>query len=543
MARYEARKLPVEVSPVLIMAYCSLTRGDNLRYESYESYQESFASTLREEKTWEEQKQRQLGISEKQLEPHIARNITHLLFKNPRMTVLEANRQYLQSITRNKLDLASIEELRSSEASFTERIYAWLRSIQIPFTTKPSIFIPGTVVAKALQRFRDSPDFFVAPDIPREKLNNATNELSLDSFDPVVAMIDCTFWGSAKDCIVFGSRAVYFQNLDKFGFLPYSDFPDRTFVCSSDNSVSLGRSLSLSTTGSKVTAAQVVMMLEELKKEAIEREGSEQTKVGISALAGMQSLKAMLLDEVIAPLREPDKFRQYGITIPNGILMYGPPGCGKTFVAQRLAAELNYNFFEISPASVGSPYIHESTLKIQQLFANAAESAPALMFIDEFEGLVPARAGLGGLQQHKAEEVNEWLVQIGSCAERRILFVAATNEPWSIDAAIQRSGRLDKKIYIGPPDIDAIAEMLLFHLKGRLATPNIDVAGFASEIGGAGYSASDLKLMVDEAAKLAMRSDSPISHEHLVKSALEKVSPSISIEVQNSYQSFAGRGA
>jgi transitional endoplasmic reticulum ATPase len=149
------------------------------------------------------------------------------------------------------------------------------------------------------------------------------------------------------------------------------------------------------------------------------------------------------------------------------VLLYGPPGCGKTFIARRLAKELNYNFTEVSPAAVASPYIHDTVLKISNMFQDAARNAPALIFVDEFEGLVPARSDLGVGEQYKAEEVNEWLVQLSSCAERRILFVAATNEPWKIDQAVQRTGRLDKKIYVGPPDREAIIEILNHHLAVR----------------------------------------------------------------------------
>jgi transitional endoplasmic reticulum ATPase len=280
--------------------------------------------------------------------------------------------------------------------------------------------------------------------------------------------------------------------------------------------------------------------LDAIKKEVIARQGIRRNG-GITELAGMQELKKILLEDVIEPLRNPEKFKRYGISIPNGILMYGPPGCGKTFVAQRLAEDLDYNFYEVSPSEVGSPYVHDTCLKIRKLFDDATASAPALIFVDEFEGLVPARGSLGGLQQHKAEEVNEWLVQIGSCSDRRILFVAATNEPWSIDPAVKRSGRLDKKIYVGPPDRKAIEQMLTFHLKERLTTPNIDVIGFATEISDLGYSASDLKLIVDEAARIAIRSDVPISHEHLAMAAADRVPPSITDASQAAYLDFAGQ--
>jgi transitional endoplasmic reticulum ATPase len=134
--------------------------------------------------------------------------------------------------------------------------------------------------------------------------------------------------------------------------------------------------------------------------------------------------------------------------------------------------------------------------------------------------------------------VNEWLVQIGICTQRKILFVVATNKPWAIDDAVRRSGRLDKKIYVGPPDRTALEEILLHHLDGRPFTSRTEVSKFAESIAGKGYSASDVKLLVDEAAKLAMREGREISAGHLNTAAIDKVPPSISRETEENYLSF-----
>jgi len=209
---------------------------------------------------------------------------------------------------------------------------------------------------------------------------------------------------------------------------------------------------------------------------------------GMAKVAGMRELKDLLQREVIKPLRDPEPFRKYGLTVPNGILLYGPPGCGKTYIARQLAEELNQYFVEIIPSEVASPYVHQSVLRIRELFDTAAEHAPSVVFIDEFEALVPSRAGLGGHQQYKSEEVNEFLAHLNSCAAKQIFVIAATNEPQKIDAAILRTGRLDKLIYVGPPDFDARAEMLRLHLAGRPAADSLDVNGLAQTL--EGYSAS-----------------------------------------------------
>jgi transitional endoplasmic reticulum ATPase len=254
----------------------------------------------------------------------------------------------------------------------------------------------------------------------------------------------------------------------------------------------------------------------------------------------MHELKKLLYEEVVSALRDPDDLKAYGLTIPNGILLFGPPGCGKTYISRQLAEEMNYFFKEVFPSEIGSTFIHETTLKIREVFDYAYQQAPAVIFVDEFESMVPARRNLGAHQQHTAEEVSEFLKQLEASAERKILLIAATNEPWKIDPAVQRTGRLDKKIYVGPPDKNARAEMLRFHLFGRRQEDHIDTEALADGL--AGYSASDLKLLVDEAARLARRARLPISEAHLRAAAQERVPPSVGPADEQKYLSFGQRG-
>jgi transitional endoplasmic reticulum ATPase len=260
---------------------------------------------------------------------------------------------------------------------------------------------------------------------------------------------------------------------------------------------------------------------------------------GLSKVAGMRQLKALLWRNVIRPLRNPAPFQRYRLTIPNGILLYGPPGCGKTYIARQLAEELGFKFFEVIPSEVGSPYIHDTTLRIRDIFKRAADQAPSVLFVDEFEALVPSRADLGGHQQYKSEEVNEFLAHLSGCAEKQILVMAATNEPQKIDIAILRTGRLDIHAYVGPPDAEARAEMLSLHLGGRPAEPDIDITAIATGLDG--YSASDIKFLVDEAAREALEHGVPISTT-LIDEAKRRVPASVTKDEQERFQSFGQRG-
>jgi AAA+ superfamily predicted ATPase len=266
---------------------------------------------------------------------------------------------------------------------------------------------------------------------------------------------------------------------------------------------------------------------------------SSATGQGLDKVAGMHALKELLRREVVDPVRNPEPYLRYGLSIPNGILLYGPPGCGKTYIARQLAEELGHYFVEIIPSVVIGMYIGHTVNRIRDMFDTAAEQAPAVVFIDEFEALVPSRAELGGHQQHKAEEVNEFLAHLNSCSEKKIFVIAATNQPQKIDPAVLRTGRLDKLIYVGPPDEEARREMLALHLEGRPVAAAFDVRALAEAL--EGYSASDIRFLVDEAARDALKRRQDITSESF-RSAMVGIQPSVTSEIETQYQSIEQRG-
>jgi transitional endoplasmic reticulum ATPase len=257
---------------------------------------------------------------------------------------------------------------------------------------------------------------------------------------------------------------------------------------------------------------------------------------GFDSVGGMKKLKLLLINDVIEPLINPEKYKKFKLSIPNGILLYGPPGCGKTFIVQKLAEELNYNFIELRPSLVATSYVHGAVNNIAKVFEMAKLQSPSIVFIDEIEGLVPKREDLSSNADIKKEEINEFLIQLNNAGQNKILVVGATNRPHMIDSAILRSGRMDKIIYMPPPDFEARTEMFKIFLSGRPYVKNINFEKLSKMTGN--YVGSDLELIVTESARMAVVEDKEMINEKMLEKAIRKFSPSISIEDIKYYDKF-----
>lgn len=254
---------------------------------------------------------------------------------------------------------------------------------------------------------------------------------------------------------------------------------------------------------------------------------------GLSGIAGMEDLKKEIMKKIILPLRESAKYHENGVNMPNGILFYGPAGCGKTYIAKHIAFELNMNYAIVAPSDLASTVWGGPQQMIAALFAEARLKAPCLLFLDEFEMLVPNRHLGASSTLSKMEEVDQMLNELNNCGERGVFVIAATNMPQMIDPAILRSGRLSDKIYIGLPDFETRKAVLLSNMIGRCIGSDIDVSRLASMTDG--LITSDLVEIVNSVKKEAVYNNETVGEEMLEK-AIRSWKPSVDEKAMNAYK-------
>ena len=222
----------------------------------------------------------------------------------------------------------------------------------------------------------------------------------------------------------------------------------------------------------------------------------------------MQELKDLVKAEVIDAINQREEYERYGVTIPNGMLLYGPPGCGKTFFAKQLAAEVGFNFMVKKPSDLQSRWVNATQENIAAMFKEAEENAPTIIFLDEMNELTPNRDN-GNVHQMHLSAVNELLANMDRLGEKGIFVIGATNYPHLMDPAILRSGRLDKKFYVAPPDFEARKAMFEMLLKKRPYDFGLDYDKLAKLT--ENYVFSDLTLIINDASRKALMAKSKIT--------------------------------
>ena len=254
----------------------------------------------------------------------------------------------------------------------------------------------------------------------------------------------------------------------------------------------------------------------------------------------LEEAKQELKEAVEWPLKNPQAFKRMGIDPPKGILLYGPPGCGKTLLARAVATESEANFITIKGPEVFSKWVGESEKAIREVFRKARMSAPAIIFFDEIDSLVPRR-GLGYADSGVTERViSQLLTEMdGIITLENVVVIAATNRPDIVDPAILRPGRFDRLIYVPEPDEEGRYQIFKIHTKKMPLAKDVDLKYLARMT--RGYSGADIKALCREAAMIALRRDMSAKEVTLedFKEAMKKIPPSISSDMEKWYKGFA----
>lgn len=268
----------------------------------------------------------------------------------------------------------------------------------------------------------------------------------------------------------------------------------------------------------EVSAAPISMTKTSDTSKSSEKRGN-----GFADVAGMDDIKSLMQKKIINVLKDPERAKRYELQIPNGMLLYGPPGCGKSFIAEKFAEEAGYNFMFVKSSDLASVYIHGTQEKIGQLFQEAREKAPTIINFDEFDALVPDRSKTNHVGH--SGEVNEFLSQMNNCGQDGVFVIASTNRPDLIDPAVKRTGRLDIKIYIPVPDCAAREGLFRIKLKNKPCEEGIDYAKLASLT--KNFVASDIAYVVNDATQRAFDDNVDIS-QNLLEVVISENIPSVS---------------
>mgnify|MGYP002987233924 CR=1 FL=1 len=247
------------------------------------------------------------------------------------------------------------------------------------------------------------------------------------------------------------------------------------------------------------------------------------TGIKFSDVAGEDEAKD-LLTEIVDYLHNPQKYTEIGASMPKGALLVGPPGTGKTLLAKAVAGEAEVPFFSISGSEFVEMFVGMGAAKVRDLFKQANEKAPCIVFIDEIDTIGKKRDGAGftGGNDEREQTLNQLLTEMdGFDGSKGVVILAATNRPDSLDPALLRPGRFDRKVMVGRPDVQGREEILKVHAKGKPLSEDIDLGQIARTT--AGFTGADLENLLNEAAILAAKDERVYLKQADVQKAFVKV--------------------
>jgi len=250
----------------------------------------------------------------------------------------------------------------------------------------------------------------------------------------------------------------------------------------------------------------------------------ESTKVGFDDVAGVQEAKAEL-QEVVEFLKNPQRFIDIGARIPRGVLLVGPPGTGKTLLAKAVAGEAGVSFFSISGSEFVELFVGAGAARVRDLFAQAKQKAPCIIFIDELDAIGKSRAsgGMYGGNDEREQTLNQLLTEMDgfSVGDGTVIVLAATNRPETLDAALQRPGRFDRQVLVDRPDLSGREAILKIYAQKVKLAGDVDLHALATRT--PGFAGADLANLVNEAALLAARNNRTAAIQADFNEAIERV--------------------
>jgi transitional endoplasmic reticulum ATPase len=292
--------------------------------------------------------------------------------------------------------------------------------------------------------------------------------------------------------------------------------------------------------GLKVTMQDFLEAFKEVTPTSMREVYVEVPTVRWDDVGGLEEVKQELREAVELPLKHPEAFKRLGIEPPKGVLLYGPPGCGKTLLAKAVATESEANFISVKGPEIFSKWVGESERAIREVFRKARTAAPCIVYFDEVDSIAPIRGYGAGDSMVTERVVTQLLAELDGIEKLgNVVVLGATNRPDMLDPALLRPGRFDRLVYVPPPDYRARLEILKIHTRNMPLAEDVDLEELARMT--ERYAGSDLESLVREAGMMALREDinaGKVYRRHFME-ALKRVPPTITEAILNQYMSWA----